>query len=101
MKDQNVIARGLSMLTHLSFLLLIPILVGLMLGLAVDSWIGCSPWGAIIGTVVGVAAAFRNLYVWSVKEIGRANQSERVQQALRENGKLTDETDQPEADDTL
>ena len=86
MNDSREVFRSLSMLTQLSLELLIPILIGVFGGLGLDKLFHCSPVFVIILTIVGIAAAFRNLYVWSVREIHRAKNSERTQQALRESG---------------
>ncbi len=38
------------------------ILVGGGLGLLVDRWLDCNPWGVLVGLVFGIAAGFRNLW---------------------------------------
>ena len=72
------------MLTQLSLQLLIPILIGVFGGILLDRKLGCSPWITVAGSVIGIAAAFRNLYMWSMREVWRTEKSERVQQAKRE-----------------
>ena len=74
------------MLTQVSLQLLIPILIGVFGGILLDKAIGSSPVVTVIGAVIGVVAAFRNLYVWSVREIDRTRKSERVQNAIKEAG---------------
>ena len=86
MSDSREVFRSLSMLTQVGLQLLIPILIGVFGGLGLDRLFDCSPTFVIILTVVGIVAAFRNLYVWSVREIRRAGKSERVLQAIREAG---------------
>jgi ATP synthase protein I len=38
------------------------VLAGALLGWLVDRWFGLTPWGIIIGFVLGTAAGFRNVY---------------------------------------
>ena len=74
------------MLSQLSLQLLIPILIGVGGGIWLDQLCNGSPWCVLIGTIMGIAAAFRNLYVWSVRQIHRSEKSERTQKAIRELG---------------
>ncbi len=94
MKDSREVYRSLAMLTQLSLQLLIPILIGVFGGILLDKQFGCSPWITIVGCVIGIAAAFRNLYMWSVREIRRTEKSERVQKAKREAGLAEQEEDE-------
>ena len=86
MKDSKEVYRSLAMLTQVSLQLLIPILIGVFGGIWLDKSLGISPWLTIVGSVVGIAAAFRNLYMWSTREIRRMEKSDRVVQAKRETG---------------
>lgn len=91
--------RGLSMLGQLSLLLLIPILVGVFGGIWIDEKLAWFPICTILGSIVGIAAAFRNLYVWSVRQIARNQKSERVQQAMRESGRKRTEAQEEDTGD--
>lgn len=86
MSNMKETFRGLATINHVSFQLLIPILIGVGLGIWLDGQFGWSPWATLIGTVLGIAAAFRNLYVWSVQQIRESRNSERTQRAIRELG---------------
>lgn len=86
MKNSKEVYRSLAMLTQVSLQLLIPILIGVFGGILLDKHLGISPWLTVIGSVIGIAAAFRNLYMWSTREIGRMEKSERVIQAKHEAG---------------
>ena len=86
MNNSKEVFRSLAMLTQVSLQLLIPILIGVFGGILLDKAIGSSPVVTVIGAVIGVVAAFRNLYVWSVREIDRTRKSERVQNAIKEAG---------------
>lgn len=78
--------RGLAVMSQLSLQLLIPILIGTAGGIWLDSRFGGSPWCTVIGVIIGIAASFRNFYVWSVRQIHKSRNSERSQRALRELG---------------
>ena len=91
MKNRREVYRGLAMLSQLSLQLLIPILIGVFGGLFLDERLHCSPWITVAGCVIGIAAAFRNLYMWSMREIRRTEKSERVIQARKEQGMPVEE----------
>ena len=88
MRDSKEVFRSLSMLTQVSLQLLIPILIGLFGGIGLDKAFHSSPWITVVGALLGIAGAFRNLYVWSVRESHRLEQRERVKQAKAETGYL-------------
>ena len=86
MRESKEVFRSLSMLTQVSLQLLVPILIGVFGGIGLDKVLHTSPWITIVGAVLGVAAAFRNLYMWAMRESRRIEQSERVKQAKAETG---------------
>ena len=86
MKNSREVYRSLAMLTQVSLQLLIPILIGVFGGILLDRYLPTGPWLTIVGSVAGITAAFRNLYVWSVREIHRLEKSDRVRMARRESG---------------
>ena len=65
--DHRVL-KGLSQIGHLGLVMLIPILIGMLGGAWLDQRFQTQPLWIIVGAVVGVAAAFRNLYVWAMKQ---------------------------------
>lgn len=86
MRDSKEVFRSLSMLTHVSLQLLIPILIGVFGGIGLDKVLHTSPWITVAGAVIGIAAAFRNLYMLAMRESHRIEQSDRVKQAKAETG---------------
>lgn len=48
--------------------MLIPILIGMLGGAWLDQRFATLPLWSIVGAVIGVAAAFRNLFVWAMKQ---------------------------------
>lgn len=60
--DRKQLLQALSLVSTLGFMLVIYISVGLFLGYWLDQWIGCSPWGILIGAFLGVVSGFRAIY---------------------------------------
>ncbi len=48
-------------------MMLIPILGCVLIGIWLDDLWQCSPWITVVGALLGVAAAFRNLLVWNAR----------------------------------
>ena len=69
MKTDRRIWKSLASLTQLSYLILIPILLCLFLGLWIDGKTGNSGIATAILVVIGIAAGLRNLWVWCMKQI--------------------------------
>ena len=96
MSNMKEAFRGLATMSQLSMQLLIPVLIGTFGGIWLDSRFGGSPWCTVIGVIIGIAAAFRNLYVWSIRQIHKSRQSERAQRAVRELGMHREQTQKEE-----
>ena len=48
--------------------MVLAVVIGFALGYWVDyKWPGASPWGKLIGLVIGIAAAYRNLFVMGMR----------------------------------
>ncbi len=56
-------ARDIGTYTLIPSLMVAGPLVGYVLGRAVEKYIGGEPWGAVIGMLAGVVAAFRQVYL--------------------------------------
>lgn len=57
----------LSMFTHLGYIMVTPIIVGIVGANFLDNWLHTEPFILIIGVISGVAAAFKNLYMYMEK----------------------------------
>ena len=55
-------AKDLGAYTLIPSLMIAGPIVGYLLGRSVEKWLGGEPWGAVIGMLVGVAAAFREVF---------------------------------------
>ncbi|PKM95324.1 MAG: F0F1 ATPase subunit [Firmicutes bacterium HGW-Firmicutes-1] len=60
--------KNLSLLSQVGFLMAIPIIGCILLGSYLDGLLGTNIIFLIVFTILGVMAAFRNLYVLSVKK---------------------------------
>ena len=65
--------------------MLIPILIGMLGGAWLDQRFHTQPLWIIVGAVAGIAAAFRNLYVWAMKQAS-ASQKHRLTEEEPGNG---------------
>lgn len=62
MKDNQVrLWRQLAGLSSLGITFAVSIAIGTVIGIALDRWLGTSPWLMILFFVFGVAAGFANL----------------------------------------
>lgn len=68
--------RGLSAGLRIATEILAALLVGAGGGIALDRWLGTSPWLLILGFVLGCAAAFVNV-MRTARELDRAAKAER------------------------
>jgi ATP synthase protein I len=62
--DGSGLARGL----RLSSELVAGVVVGALIGWALDHWVGISPWGLIVFVLLGFAAGVRNVIRAAVRE---------------------------------
>jgi ATP synthase protein I len=54
--------KGLSMAARIGLELAVTILVGALLGYALDRWLSTRPWFMLVGMLLGTIAGFRNVY---------------------------------------
>ncbi len=57
----------LAQITQVGLMMLIPILGCVLIGIWLDDLWQCSPWITVVGALLGIAAAFRNLLVWNAR----------------------------------
>lgn len=60
--DQRDIWRAAAMLSTIGITMALSVFVGFGAGYALDRWLGTSPWLAVAGMLLGVAAGFREAY---------------------------------------
>lgn len=78
----------LSQITQLGIMMLTPIILCTLLGVWLDGLWQCSPWISLGGALLGIAAAFRNLFVWNGK---MTRQAQNTQDPLRPKGAQEDD----------
>lgn len=76
MKEDKKLWQGLASFTQLSYLILIPILLCLLLGKWIDDKAGSEGLWTAIFVIVGIAAGLRNLWVWCQRQTRRNQQEE-------------------------
>lgn len=62
-EDIKKLFRTLSILSTLGLSMALAIALGALLGYYLDEWLGTSPWMLLVFVGLGIAAAFRNLYI--------------------------------------
>jgi len=63
-KDRKFI-RLIGVLSTVGLTLVFATVIGLFIGIKVDKWLDTSPWFTAIFLFIGIAAGFRNLFVYS------------------------------------
>jgi ATP synthase protein I len=63
-KDRKLI-RMIGVLSTVGLVMVFATMIGLYAGLKLDEWLGTSPWFTAIFLFVGIAAGFRNLFVYA------------------------------------
>ena len=75
-KDRKLL-RTVGVLSTVGIAMVVATVIGLYVGLKLDAWLGTSPWFTAIFFFIGLAAGFRNLFVYA----------KRSQQNLDDNNK--------------
>jgi ATP synthase protein I len=63
-KDRKLI-RLIGVLSTVGLTLVFTTVIGLYVGLKLDAWLGTSHWVAAVFLIIGIAAGFRNLFVYA------------------------------------
>ena len=63
-KDRKLI-RMIGVLSTVGLTLVFATVIGLYVGLKLDAWLGTSPWFTAVFLFIGIAAGFRNLFVYA------------------------------------
>ncbi len=63
-KDRKLL-RTVAMLSTLGLAMVLSTVIGLFIGLALDRWLGTSPWLTGIFLLIGIIAGFRNLFLYA------------------------------------
>ena len=63
-KDRKLI-RMIGVLSTVGLTLVFATVIGLFVGLKLDAWLGTSPWLTAVFLFIGIAAGFRNLFIYA------------------------------------
>lgn len=63
-KDRQLL-RMIGVLSTVGITLVIATVIGLYIGLKLDAWLGTSPWFSALFLFLGIAAGFRNLFLYA------------------------------------
>lgn len=63
-KDRKLI-RMIGVLSTVGLTLVFATVIGLYVGIKLDAWLGTSPWFTAVFLFLGIAAGFRNLFVYA------------------------------------
>jgi ATP synthase protein I len=63
-KDRKFI-RLIGVMSTVGLTLVFATVIGLFIGLKIDAWLNTSPWFTAIFLFIGIAAGFRNLFIYS------------------------------------
>ncbi len=67
--QRREIMRALALVTQIGLTLFVTIFIALMLGRFLDGVFNTAPWLLLTFTILGVLAAFRNLYFLTIKDL--------------------------------
>lgn len=76
MRKQSDIAKSLSMISQIGLLMAIPVVGGIIFGNFLDEVLHTKVLFLIIFTLLGAAAAFRNLFVYTAKLVQKEKKDE-------------------------
>jgi F0F1-type ATP synthase assembly protein I len=62
-KDRKLI-RMIGVLSTVGLTLVFATMIGLYIGIKIDQWLGTAPWFTALFLFIGIAAGFRNLFLY-------------------------------------
>lgn len=75
--NKRELFRSLAMVSSMGISAALAIALGVWFGLFLDRSFDTHPWFFYIFLVIGIAAAFKNIYVIAGREINRSNDNDR------------------------
>jgi len=75
-EERKRLLKTLSVVSSLGISVVLAIAIGILVGLKLDQWLGTKPWFFFIFLLVGIVAAFRNIFIIIGKEIRNSEQGE-------------------------
>jgi F0F1-type ATP synthase assembly protein I len=75
-EEHKRLLKTLSVVSSLGFAVVLAIAIGILIGLKLDQWLGTKPWFFFIFLLIGIVAAFRNIFIIIGKEIRNSEKGE-------------------------
>ncbi len=75
-KDRKLI-RMIGVLSTVGLTMVCATVIGLFIGIKMDAWLNTSPWFTAIFLLFGIAAGFKNLFVYAKKSQQRFDESDK------------------------
>lgn len=75
-EEKKNLLKTLSVVSSLGISVVLAIAIGIFAGLKIDQWLGTKPWFFFIFLLIGIVAAFRNIFIIIGKEIRKNEQGE-------------------------
>lgn len=75
--EKKDLFRSLAMISSMGISAALAIALGVWFGLLLDRKFGTNPWFFYIFLLIGIAAAFKNIYVIAGREIKRSDDKDR------------------------
>ena len=75
-EEKKKLLKTLSVVSSLGLSVVLAIAIGILIGLKLDQWLGTKPWFFFIFLLIGIVAAFRNIFIILGKEIRNSEQGE-------------------------
>jgi len=63
-KDRRLF-RMIGVLSTVGLVMVFATVIGLYIGLKLDAWLGTAPWFTAVFLFIGIAAGFRNLFLYT------------------------------------
>jgi len=74
--NNRQIFQSLAMVSSMGISVVLAIAIGVWFGLTLDRWFGTKPWFFYIFMFIGIAAAYKNVYVIAGREIRKSDDSD-------------------------
>lgn len=71
--NNRQIFQSLAMVSSMGISVVLAIAIGVWFGLTLDRWFGTKPWFFYIFMFIGIAAAYKNIYVIAGREIRKSD----------------------------
>jgi len=71
--NNRQIFQSLAMVSSMGISVVLAIAIGVWFGLTLDRWFGTKPWFFYIFMFIGIAAAYKNVYVIAGREIRKSD----------------------------